>query len=204
MNIVATDSPGFRAVRARFPEFAADWRNIMFGMCGDGVTPFDKGNKGFSLYFLVFQIYNLPADLRTKYEFLQMYGILDAPHACIQLAWRIVVDDCLEMWRLGNPTYDVSTDEIFDLRAMMLNIIHDYPGASEVSLQRKQGAKQGCTKCKIDGLKCPHIQTMIYARCLQDDPHTVPELRTTAGIDADIKALEVCYHQVTVYFAACC
>jgi hypothetical protein len=188
---MSTDSPGFRAVRRHFPKFAADWRNIMLGMCGDGVTPFDKGNKGCSLYFMVMQIYNLPADVRTIYDHLQMYGILDGSHACIQLAWRIFTDDMKEMWRVGSPTYDVAADEVFDLRAMVLNFVHDYPGASEINLQRKQGAKQGCTKCNIDGFKCNIINTMIYARALQTYPDEQPSLRTKAQLNADLVALQV-------------
>jgi hypothetical protein len=63
-------------------------RNVIFGMCADGVSPFTVSQKSFSMLCIILQLYNLPADLRKTYENLLIRGIVEGAYKA-KLVFRI-------------------------------------------------------------------------------------------------------------------
>jgi len=58
-----------------------------------------------------------------------------------------VYDELIELFDIGMPTYDVSRDEVFQLRATLMYTISDYPGAG-ILAQFSTNSQLGCMSCE--------------------------------------------------------
>jgi hypothetical protein len=185
------DSPGWLKARQDYPDFFAEPRNLVLGVCGDGVVPFDEKST-ISFHFIVLCIYNLPPKIRTKRKNLLVYGVSESKPKNSQIIYNLLVDELLVLWT-GVPTWDVITDRKFNLRAMLIMGIFDYPGLCDAMLRVHQGGKAGCAFCDILGVKVPAIKSVKYADHLHaansDDPITD---KTDEHIRAEGLRIQVC------------
>lgn len=161
------------------------------GMCADGVSPFEMGKRNYSMLCIVFQLYNLPADLRSTFENMLIWGIAEGKCKS-HLVFKVLCQDLREVWR-GAGCYDFYEEESFKCRAMLMNMLHDYPGFASTACVAAHGAICGCAKCSIEGQKVSGINKVVYARCLQGDQENPTEpLKDKEYLIRTAQELEVC------------
>jgi hypothetical protein len=158
-------------------------------LCSDGVSPFKISKTNFSMLCIVFQLYNLPADLRKTYEHLSIWGISEGKYKP-ELVYLILVEDLELLWK-GVGVYDTYRDELVLMRGMAMNISHDYPGFASTSLQSAHGAFSACAGCTIEGVTSEALGTRVYAGRLQSDPDAAYTLKDKGYLEDAANTIEV-------------
>ncbi|XP_076924727.1 uncharacterized protein LOC143587282 [Bidens hawaiensis] len=73
------DSPQWRNINSKYPEFGNEVRNIRFGLSSDGINPFGHGNSQHSTWPVLLCIYNLPPWLCMKRKYIMMSLLIQGP-----------------------------------------------------------------------------------------------------------------------------
>jgi len=137
------------------PGFFTEPRNISLFMCADGVNPHnDSTAVTSSITPITFQILNLPAEYRAKYEFLLVYGIIEDKPSNAQIYYKFLVDELLDMWNVGVRAFDSRKKEIFQLRCMLTCVVADYGTGGITEIANRVGgnsASKACMFCNITG-----------------------------------------------------
>ncbi|XP_035540218.1 uncharacterized protein LOC118344206 [Juglans regia] len=131
--------------------FAQDARNVRLGMSSDGFNPFSNMSKPYSIWPVILVPYNLPLWLCMKDQFLMTSLIILGPKSPgndIDVYLQPLVDELLEFWEHGVPTYDASTKEIFMLHAALMWTINDFPAYENLSGWSTKG-KLACSSCSM-------------------------------------------------------
>ncbi|GKA48436.1 putative transposase-associated domain-containing protein [Tanacetum coccineum] len=116
------DSQAWSTIDEKFPEIAEDIRNLRLGISADGVDV-NTGNRHHSVWPVLTVIYNLPPWLCMKRKFINL--------------------------SIGVDTYDASTKDNFNLCAIVLWTINDYPALGILCGCPYSGFK-GCVVCGKD------------------------------------------------------
>ncbi len=144
----------------RHKEFFEEARNILLLFSADGAAVWQNKAGVFPMYF---QILNLPPQIRTKYEYMELYGLIAGQHPSnCQLLYGKMVDELITLWDEGFVCWDSYEDEHVRLRAMLYAILMDYKGAVEAATVMDVGAYAGCMKCKIWGTYSAAMKKMLY------------------------------------------
>ncbi|GKD65639.1 retrovirus-related pol polyprotein from transposon TNT 1-94, partial [Tanacetum coccineum] len=97
------------------------------GISADGVDV-NSGTRHHSVWPVLFVIYNLPPWLCMKRKFIMLSVLISGyPGNDIDVFLEPLVDDLHTLFETGVDTYDASTKENFNLRAVVLWTINDYP-----------------------------------------------------------------------------
>ena len=189
--IMHADGRRMEELKQQHPEFFMEARNLLLGFCADGVSPFDKtrsGEKSLSMMCIVFQVFNLPPQVRQKYEHLMIWGISEGCKPVSHLVMDILASELLSLWNEGVRVWDAFKNNYLQLKVMMLEFSHDYPGYGEVARQMGVGAKAGCYKCTLEGMHSRPLGSRMYAHRLQ---YSEVEARTHQSILREAKRVEV-------------
>jgi hypothetical protein len=185
---MVADGSRMATLKELFPDFFEESRNIILGGCGDGVSPFDNPNRSLSMMCIVFNVFNLPQELRDKYDYLNLWGVYDGLHYKHCVMHRVLVEDLQIMWR-GVKVWDSWTKEVFTLRATPLTLLADHPGKGDLTNQNGVGSLAGCYTCEFRGVHCPPLGAMVYHDSQQAFPQA---LRTHDGMLASAAEAQVC------------
>ncbi|GJT80188.1 putative transposase-associated domain-containing protein [Tanacetum coccineum] len=121
------DSQAWRTIDEKFPEIAEDTRNLRLGISADGVDV-NTGNMHHSVWPVLTVIYNLPPWLCMKRKFINLSVLISGyPGNDIDVFLEPLVDDLHTLFETGVDTYDASTKDNFNLCAVVLWTINDYP-----------------------------------------------------------------------------
>ncbi|GJX54264.1 putative transposase-associated domain-containing protein, partial [Tanacetum coccineum] len=143
------DSQAWRTIDEKFPEIAEDPRNLRLGISADGVDV-NTGNRHHSVWPVLTVIYNLPPWLCMKRKFIMLSVLISGyPGNDIDVFLEPLVDDLHTLFETGVDTYDVSTKDNFNLRAVVLWTINDYPALGTLCGCPYSGFK-GCVVCGKD------------------------------------------------------
>jgi hypothetical protein len=121
----------WQSIDAEYNNFGKDPRHIRFGMSTDGLNPFGNMSCKFSTWPVVMWMYNLPPWLCLKRKYIQLCMLIQGPkqprsnlnmyHKLLQEELRTLWDDPpVEVW-------NVCAREYFDLKAIILTMVQDYP-----------------------------------------------------------------------------
>jgi len=117
------------AFRPKYPNFAAEPRNVRLGLCADGFTPFSISGRSYFVWPIIVTPYNLPPELciTTPYMFLS-YIISDPtnPKNRIDVCLQPLIDELKMLWNVGVDTFDVSCRKTFRLHAALMWTINDF------------------------------------------------------------------------------
>eukprot|EP00959_Pyramimonas_sp_CCMP1952_P239028 4995416-Pyramimonas_sp.AAC.1 len=138
---------------------------------------------------IVFQLYNIPADMRKTYENLLIWGIMEGKGKA-ELVFLIMVEDLEILWK-GVGVWDTYEEETLVVRAMLMNMLHDYPGFTATAMQSATGAISGCVACDIRGTYVPALNKTVYARRLQADPEAAFTLKDKDYLETAASEIEV-------------
>jgi hypothetical protein len=142
------DSDVWKAIDKEHPKIARDSRHMRFGIASDGFNPFGKCNSNHSCWPVVLVPYNFPPWLCMKSSSLMLTLIIPGyPGKDFHTFMQPVYDDLNELFDIGMPTYDSSRDEVFQLHAITLYTVSDYPGAG-ILAQFSTSSMMGCLSCE--------------------------------------------------------
>lgn len=146
------DSESWKKFDEQHSWFAADPRNVRLGLSSDGFTPFNNLAKPHSIWPVILVPYNLPPWSCMKDQFFMTSLIIPGPTSPgndIDVYLQPLLDELLEFWEHGVPTYDASTRETFMLHAALLWTISDFPAYGNLSGWSTKG-KLACPACNAD------------------------------------------------------
>lgn len=126
-------------------------RNIVVSLNVDGFAPFKRVSTSMTPY--VYQILNLPEDLRHRSGFL----VLAALHpgrkkpACPEVYLQVMVDELLQLYTEGIQFKDPELNGAMNTaRVKLLFTVADYPAHCDNNCQQGAAAYNGCIKCTIN------------------------------------------------------
>jgi hypothetical protein len=137
------------------PTFRNDARNIHFALAADGVNPFKQTWSSWSTWPVMLLNYNLPPWLYTKKFFVMLALLIPGKDSVTFEVFDVylepLVEEILQLWN-GFSSYDITKDRgerTFNLRAVLLWTIHDFPGYGTVGGFSHQGYA-ACPWCGPD------------------------------------------------------
>ncbi|CAB77951.1 putative transposon protein [Arabidopsis thaliana] len=130
-----SDAAEWRYFQELHPRFAEEPRNVYLGLCTDGFNPFGM-SRNHSLWPVILTPYNLPPSMcmNTKYLFLTILNVEpNHPRASLDVFLQPLIEELKELWSTGVDAYDVSLSQNFNLKAVLLWTISDFPAYSMLS-----------------------------------------------------------------------
>ncbi|KAF5470111.1 hypothetical protein F2P56_010651 [Juglans regia] len=143
------DSESWKRFDEEHSWFARDARNVRLGMASDGFNPFNNMAKPYSIWPVILVPYNLPPWLCMKDQFFMTSLIIPGPKSPgndIDVYLQPLLDELIEFWEHGVPTFDASTKETFVLHAALMWTINDFPAYGNLSGWSTKG-KLACPSC---------------------------------------------------------
>lgn len=131
-----SDSSSWMVVNTKWPSFYEERRNVRLGLATDGFNPFGHLSSVYSCWPVIIVPYNLPPSMCMKREFSMLTVLIPGPKAPskdIDVYLRPLVDELKELWYNGVPTYDSHSGTIFNMKAMLMWGIHDFPAYGSLS-----------------------------------------------------------------------
>ncbi|KAJ4718934.1 Transposon protein, putative, CACTA, En/Spm sub-class [Melia azedarach] len=135
------DSPSWRLIDDKWPTFGSDPRNLRLALAADGINPYSSLSSTYSCWPVVLIAYNFPPWLCMKRKFMMLSLLISGPRQPgndIDVYLSPLIDDLKMLWDVGVETYDAYRKEFFNLRAILMWTINDFPAYGNLS---------GCT-CK--------------------------------------------------------
>ncbi|GJS78736.1 zinc finger, PHD-type containing protein [Tanacetum coccineum] len=147
------DGRAWKNFDTKYPNFAKEPRNVRLGLAADGFNPFGNLSQAYSMWPVILTTYNLPPWLCMKESSFMLTLLIPGPKSPgkdIDVYLRPLIDDLKVLWALkGVETIDVATGQKFNMRAMVLWTINDFPARSSLSGWSGQGYK-ACPTCNED------------------------------------------------------
>ncbi|XP_013624132.1 PREDICTED: uncharacterized protein LOC106330138 [Brassica oleracea var. oleracea] len=145
-----SDAEAWKHFQSTYPEFASEVRNVYLALCTDGFSPFGKHGRQYSLWPVILTPYNLPPHLCMRREFLFLSILVpgpDHPKRSLDVFLQPLIYELQLLWEHGVHTYDVSRKENFQMRAVLMWTISDFPAYGMLSGWTTHGR-----------LSCPYCQ----------------------------------------------
>jgi hypothetical protein len=130
------DSPLWKDFDLKHPEFAKDSRNIRLAYATDCFNPYRTQSISYSIWPGICIPYNFPPSMcmkQSKFILSLLIPRKHAPGSDMDVFLQPLVDDLLDIFVKGVRTYDASKGKYFQLRAIVLWTITDFPGLGYVS-----------------------------------------------------------------------
>ncbi|GJR07563.1 hypothetical protein Tco_0790215 [Tanacetum coccineum] len=147
------DGRAWKNFDTKYPDFAKEPRNVRLGLAADGFNPFGNLSQAYSMWPVILTTYNLPPWLCMKESSFMLTLLIPGPKSPgkdIDVYLRPLIEDLKVLWdRKGVETIDVASGQKFNMRAMVLWTINDFPARSSLSGWSGQGYK-ACPTCNED------------------------------------------------------
>ncbi|CAM8993530.1 unnamed protein product [Rhodiola kirilowii] len=183
------DSLQWAKVDNTFPEFGAESRNLRLGLSTDGVNPHGNLSSQHSTWPVILVIYNLPPKLTMKRRYMMLSLLISGPRQPgndIDVYLAPLIDDMKLLWDKGVRTYDASRQEYFNMRAILMCTINDFPAYGNLSGYSIKGYK-ACPVCG-EGTHARHLSNcrkMVYMRHRRFLPRHHPYRRKKAAFNGE-------------------
>ncbi|GJX54467.1 hypothetical protein Tco_0282836 [Tanacetum coccineum] len=131
------DGRAWKDFDTKYLDFAAEPRNVRLGLAADGFNPFGNLSQSYSMWPVILTTYNLPPWLCMKESSFMLTLLipgLKSPGKDIDVYLRPLIYDLKVLWaKPGVKTIDVATGLKFNMRAMVLWTINDFPARSKTA-----------------------------------------------------------------------
>ncbi|KAL0556439.1 hypothetical protein IC582_004953 [Cucumis melo] len=130
------DSPAWKLVHFKWPDFGFEPRNLRLALSADGVNPHGDMSSKYSCWPIVMIIYNLPPWLCMKRKYMMLSMLISGPKQPgddIGTYLAPLIEDLKLLWENGVECYDAYREEVFNLRSVLLWIIDDFPAYGNLS-----------------------------------------------------------------------
>lgn len=160
------DSPAWKLVDAKWPEFAQEPRNLRLALSADGVNPHGSMSSKYSCWPVMLVTYNLPPWLYMKRKFVMLTMLISGPRQPgndIDVYLEPLIDDLKTLWDTGVKAHDAYRQEAFTLKAVLLWTINDFPAYGNLSGCVVKGY-HGCPICGEETQSCrlKHSRKNVY------------------------------------------
>lgn len=145
------------------PQMKQGTNNIVIAFNLDGMSPFKRG--GLSIHPLVFQVLNLPENIRLRHEFMILAGVIPGPRQPkrFNTYLALLVNELRRLYKNGFLYIDPYTRLPRRSFVKLLFTACDYPGHGYVNCMQHQAAISGCQKCDLSGYHAASLQRVLYA-----------------------------------------
>ncbi|XP_056697520.1 uncharacterized protein [Spinacia oleracea] len=143
------DSPQWRFIDGKFPEFAKEKRNLRLALSTDGFNPFGSLSSTYSTWPVVLITYNLSPTLCMKRRYMMLSLLISGPRQPgndIDVYLAPLIDDLKMLLETGVEVFDAYRNEKFNLKAMLFCTIQDFPAYGNLSGYTVKG-KAACPLC---------------------------------------------------------
>ncbi|GKA06812.1 hypothetical protein Tco_0686036 [Tanacetum coccineum] len=144
------DGRAWKNFDMKYPDFAKEPRNVRLGLAADGFNPFGNLSQTYSMWPVILTTYNLPPWLCMKESNFMLTLLIPGPKSPgkdIDVYLRPLIEDLQVLWdKKGVETTDIVSGQNFNMRAMVLWTINDFPARSSLSGWSGQGYK-ACPTC---------------------------------------------------------
>jgi hypothetical protein len=145
------DSLAWKKIDSKWPSFANDPRNLRLGLSSDGFNPFGDLSSRYSCWPVILTTYNLPPSLCMSKENLMLTLLIPGPKQPgndIDVYLEPLIEDLKELWINGVSAYDAFTKSVFNLKAILMWTINDFPAYGNLSGYSTKG-KKACPVCGV-------------------------------------------------------
>ena len=145
------DSPAWKSIDNKWPTFAAESRNLRLGLSSDGFNPFGDFSSRYSCWPVILMTYNLPPSLCMSKENLMLTLLIPGPKQPgndIDVYLQPLIEDLMELWMNGVTVYDAFRESTFNLKAILMWTINDFPAYGNLSGYSTKG-KKACPVCGV-------------------------------------------------------
>ncbi|GKC54265.1 hypothetical protein Tco_1077010 [Tanacetum coccineum] len=147
------DGKAWKDFDTKYPDFVAEPRNVRLELAADGFNLFGNLSQSYNMWLLILTTYNLPSWLCMKESSFMMTLLIPVPKSPgkdIDVYLRSLIDYLKDLWaKPGVETIDVATGLKFNMRAMVLWTINDFPARISLSGWSRQGYR-ACPTCNED------------------------------------------------------
>ncbi|XP_071699679.1 uncharacterized protein [Rutidosis leptorrhynchoides] len=146
------DGRSWREIDKRYPNFAREPKNVRLGLAADGFNPFGNMNNAYSMWPVILTMYNTPPWICMKESSLMLTLLIPGPKSPgkdIDVYLRPLVDELKILLSEGVVAHDSVTNTYFQMKAMLIWTINDYPARGSLSGWSGQGYK-ACPTCNED------------------------------------------------------
>ncbi|RVW62905.1 hypothetical protein CK203_059764 [Vitis vinifera] len=112
------DSPSWKVIDHRWPDFAAEPRNLGLAISADGINPHSSLSSRYSCWLVVMITYNLPPWLCMKRKFMMLSLLISGPQQPgndIDIYLAPLIEDLKTLWEIGVEAYDAYQRESKDI-----------------------------------------------------------------------------------------
>lgn len=152
------DSVAWDTINHKWPYFALDHKNLHLGLATDRFNPFGDLSFINSCWPVILVNYNLPPLMCMMQENLMLTLLIPGPKQSgndINVYWEPLVEVLKDLWDTCVEAYDAFSKLIFNLKAILMWTINDFPAYDNLD---------GCaTKGKLD---CPICGEHICSTCI--------------------------------------
>ncbi|XP_021845823.2 uncharacterized protein [Spinacia oleracea] len=130
------DSEAWKSLDTIFPEFAKDARNVRLGLSSDGFNPGANMSSRYNIWPVMLVPYNLPPWMCMKSDNMILSLLIPGPKSPgndIDVFLQPLIDELKELWESGVKTFDAHSKETFNMRAVLLWTINDFPAYANLS-----------------------------------------------------------------------
>jgi len=146
------DSKAWKHVDATYEWFAEDPHNVRLGLASDGFNPFGMLNVSYSCWPVILIPYNLPPWLCLKQSYWMLSMMIPgarSPGVSIDVYLQPLIDELKVLWEEGVKAWDAKERKDFDLHAILLWTINDFPAYEMLSGWSTKG-KFACPYCHME------------------------------------------------------
>ncbi|CAM8914329.1 unnamed protein product [Rhodiola kirilowii] len=185
------DSLQWAKVDNTFPMFGAESRNLRLGLSADGVNPHGNLSSQHSTWPVILVIYNLPPKLTMKRRYMMLSLLISGPRQPgndIDVYLAPLIDDLKLLWDEGVRTYDASRQEYYNMRAMLMCTINDFPAYGNLSGYSIKGYK-ACPVCgeQTHARHLSNCRKMVYMGHRRFLPRHHPYRRKKGAFNGETK-----------------
>ncbi|XP_031127661.1 uncharacterized protein LOC116029760 [Ipomoea triloba] len=138
------DSPQWKNINMKFPEFGSENENLRLGLCTDRMNPHGNMSSRHSTWPVLLTVYNLPRWLCMKRKYIMLSLLISGPKQPgndIDVYLTPLIEDLKILWNEGVAVFDAHSQTNFTLRAMLFCTINDFPAYGNLSGYTTKGAK---------------------------------------------------------------
>ncbi|KAL0536960.1 hypothetical protein IC582_025923 [Cucumis melo] len=160
------DSPAWKLVDFKWPDFGSEPRNLRLALSADGVNPHGDMSSKYSCWPIVMVIYNLPPWLCMKRKYMMLSMLISGLKQLgddIGTYLAPLIEDLELLWENGVECYDAYREEVFNLRSVLLWTINDFSAYGNLSGYCVKGYK-ACPICgdNTNSIRLRHGKKIAY------------------------------------------
>ena len=120
-----SNSPSWKLVDHRWPNFALKPRNLRLVISFDGINLHNSLSIKHSCWPIIMIICNLFPWLCMKRKFIMLYLLISGPRQ-LDISLALLLEDLKMLWDVGVEAYDEHKQVVFTLRVVLLWLIDDF------------------------------------------------------------------------------